>query len=236
MLLPAWTCRAAQTPYATDAVDRPCDHTGPASCPSLHLRARVLGPLRCCQAFKLVKKQWLDEEIAALKQQQLTVERSELKKLTREKMDLQLEIYGRVHNVSGIPKKSKISRRGEKLAVLLAAIEQYRLWACAGEREMFIGQPPKHSRSKCSTIGDVSINAYHRPASVAPVLFIRPVTVELDSWTGDNVEAPGAPLWLRSMVQSENGVVRERKFVRFYLWVYDFVIALLGTPDLVIPH
>ncbi len=70
---------------------------------------------------------------------------------------------------------------------------------------------------------------YHFKLTVTPVLFIRPVTVELDSWTGDDVEAPGVPLWLRSMVR-ENGVVQEQKFVRFYLWVYCFVVALLDTP------
>ncbi len=56
---------------------------------------------------------------------------------------------------------------------------------------------------------------YHFKLTAAPVLFIRPVTVELDSWTSSNIEAPGAPLWLCSMVQ-ENRVVREQRFVRFY--------------------
>ncbi len=56
---------------------------------------------------------------------------------------------------------------------------------------------------------------YHFKLTVAPVLFIRPVTVELDSWTINDVEAPGAPLWLRSMAQ-ENRVVREQRFVWFY--------------------
>ena len=61
------------------------------------------------------------------------------------------------------------------------------------------------------------------------------MSVELDSWTGVDVEAPGAPLWLSALVQ-ENGVVRPKNFVRMYLWVHFFVRALLATPDLVIPN
>ena len=78
-------------------------------------------------------------------------------------------------------------------------------------------------------------STYHLKLTVTPVLFIKPVTVELDSWTGVNIEAPGAPLSLPALVQ-ENGVVQPKQFVLFYLWVHFFVRALLATPDLLIPN
>ncbi len=71
-------------------------------------------------------------EIAALKQRRLIVERSEVEKLTREDLDSQLEVYRRVHKVSGIPKKSRISRKADKLAALLAAIEQHKMQTGGG--------------------------------------------------------------------------------------------------------
>ncbi|KAI0696120.1 hypothetical protein C8T65DRAFT_664171 [Cerioporus squamosus] len=71
--------------------------------------------------------------------------------------------------------------------------------------------------------------------TVAPVLFIKPVTVALDTWTGSDVEAPGYPLWLRRLVHT-NGVNSPQTFVRLYTWIRFFVREMFAMPNLTIPH
>ena len=71
--------------------------------------------------------------------------------------------------------------------------------------------------------------------TVAPVLFIKPVTVTLDTWTGVDAEAPGAPLWLKQLVDAR-GVNTPKTFVRLYTWIRFFVQEMFAMPNLTIPH
>ncbi|RDX43090.1 hypothetical protein OH76DRAFT_1410417 [Lentinus brumalis] len=76
---------------------------------------------------------------------------------------------------------------------------------------------------------------YTLKVTLAPVLFIRPLTVSLEAWTGSDVEAPGAPLWLRELVDV-SGAIKHKTFVRVYRWIHHFVRALFATPDIAIPE
>ncbi|RDX39698.1 hypothetical protein OH76DRAFT_1490896 [Lentinus brumalis] len=71
--------------------------------------------------------------------------------------------------------------------------------------------------------------------TVTPVLFIKPLTVVLGTWTGSDDEAPGYPLWLRRLVDA-SGVNSPQTFVRLYTCLLVFVREVFATPNLTIPH
>ena len=66
-----------------------------------------------------------------------------------------------------------------------------------------------------------------------PAMFIKAVTVKLDTYTGGDIEAPGAPLWLKSVSYDK---LRPTTHTRVYSWMYAFLQALLATPDMTIPY